>query len=161
MTGLIARLLGRAEPDLSEASRPDAASMAALHAVSFPHGWSEDEFEHLLLDRKVLAHRAMRGRTFCGFIISRLVAGEAEILSVAVSPSSRSRGVGRALLHLHLRRLAGLGAQAVFLEVDEHNATACRLYQRAGFREVGRRPGYYQQGRDKPAAALIMRRDLT
>ena len=60
------------------------------------------------------------------------------------------------MLDLHLRRLAGLGVRSVFLEVDEHNAPACRLYRRAGFREVGRRQGYYHGG----AAALVLRRDL-
>ena len=95
-----------------------------------------------------------------GFILSRLVAGEAEILSVAVSSARRGRGLARALLNLHLRRLAGLGARAVFLEVDEDNEPARRLYQRAGFHEVGRRPGYYQQGRDRAATALVLRRDL-
>ena len=47
------------------------------------------------------------------------------------------------MLDLHLRRLAGLGARTVFLEVDEDNVPARRLYRRAGFREVGRREGYY------------------
>ena len=54
----------------------------------------------------------------------------------------------------------GLARNAVFLEVDEDNEPARRLYQRAGFREVGRRPGYYQQGRDHAATALVLRRDL-
>jgi len=64
------------------------------------------------------------------------------------------------LLNLHLRRLAGLGVQAVFLEVDEHNEPARRLYHRAGFREVGRRPGYYQKAPGVAATALVLRRDL-
>ena len=93
--------------------------------------------------------------------MSRLVDDEAEILSVAVASSHRGRGIARALLNLHLRRLAGLGARAVFLEVDEHNEPARRLYRRAGFHEVGRRPGYYPQGRDQAAAALVLRRDLS
>jgi ribosomal-protein-alanine N-acetyltransferase len=63
------------------------------------------------------------------------------------------------MLDLHLRRLAGVGLRAVFLEVDEDNAPARRLYARAGFREVGRRPGYYPQGR-AAKAALVLRRDL-
>ena len=78
-----------------------------------------------------------------GFIMSRLVEDEAEILSVAVAGTRRGRGLARNLLTLHLRRLAGLGARAVFLEVDEHNAAAIRLYDRAGFREISRRPNYY------------------
>jgi ribosomal-protein-alanine N-acetyltransferase len=50
--------------------------------------------------------------------------------------------------------------RAVFLEVDEDNVPARKLYARAGFLQVGRRPGYYAQGRDKAATALVLRRDL-
>ncbi len=83
-------------------------------------------------------------------------AAEAEILSVAIAPAWRGRGFARPLLDLHLRRLAGLGAHAVFLEVDQQNAPACRLYLQRGFYEVGRRQGYYGGG----ATALVLRRDL-
>jgi ribosomal-protein-alanine N-acetyltransferase len=114
----------------------------------------------MLGERNIVAHRAMLGRSLHGFILSRLAGGEAEILSVAVASARRGRGLARALLNLHLRRLAGLGANAVFLEVDEDNDPARRLYRRAGFREVGRRAGYYQQGRDHAATALVLRRDL-
>jgi len=161
MIGFLARLFARREPALSEATPRDAAAIAALHAASFQRGWSDGEIERLLLERNILAHRATSGRALHGFILSLLAAGEAEILSVAVAASHRGRGLARALLSLHLRRLAGLGTQTVFLEVDEANEPARRLYDRAGFREVGRRPGYYQQGRDRAAAALILRRDLT
>jgi ribosomal-protein-alanine N-acetyltransferase len=154
------RKLARPEPALSEASSRDAAALAALHAAAFRHGWSEDELERLLTDKTVIAHRAMAGPTLAGFILSRLAGGEAEILSVAVASSRRSRGLGRKLLDLHLRRLAGLGATAVFLEVDEDNAPARRLYARAGFRDVGRRPAYYARGAQPPANALVLRRDL-
>jgi ribosomal-protein-alanine N-acetyltransferase len=160
MIGLLRRLLGRGEPALSAATARDAPAIAALHAASFRHGWGDGEFERLLLERNIVAHRAASGRALHGFILSRLAGGEAEILSVAVGSARRGRGVARALLDLHLRRLAGLGAQAVFLEVDEDNEPARRLYRRAGFREVGRRPGYYTQGRDHAATALVLRRDL-
>lgn len=160
MIGWLARLFARGEPALSEASARDASALASLHAVSFRQGWSDGEFAQMLRERNIVAHRATVGRALHGFILSRLAAGEAEILSVAVAAARRGRGLARALLNLHLRRLAGLGVRAVFLEVDENNAPARRLYQRAGFREVGRRPGYYQQGGDPPATALVLRRDL-
>ena len=76
--------------------------------------------------------------------------------SVAIAPVWRGRGFARPLLDLHLRRQAGLGVRAVFLEVDENNEPACRLYRNAGFSEVGVRKGYYQEG----AAALVLRRNL-
>src|SRR5438067_4299609 len=151
-----ARLFARAEPALSAAAPRDAAALAALHAASFNRGWSEQEFEQLLTDRNVVADRATRGRRDVGFILSRRAADEAEILSVAVARAWRGRGLARRLLDLHLRRLAGFGLSAVFLEVDEDSTPARRLYARAGFREVGRRPGYYAGGK----GALVLRRDL-
>jgi ribosomal-protein-alanine N-acetyltransferase len=149
------------EAALSEAGPADAAAIAALHAASFQRGWSEDELERLLLDRSVVAHRAMIGRALAGFILSRVVKGEAEILSVAVDRTRQGRGVARRLLDLHLRRLAGLGVAAVFLEVGEDNAPAGRLYARAGFQEAGRRAGYYPAQRGAASTALVLRRDLS
>ena len=89
MISLVTRLFTRGEPTLSEASPQDARALAGLHAASFHRGWSDGEFEHLLLDRHVVAHRAMVGRSLVGFIMSRRVLEEAEILSVAVAASSR------------------------------------------------------------------------
>jgi ribosomal-protein-alanine N-acetyltransferase len=163
--GLFSNLFARGEPVLSETTSRDAAAIAALHGASFRRGWSEQEVEGLLTDRHVIGHRAMMGSTMtgssmAGFIMSRLIVDEAEILSVAVARSRRGRGLARNLLNLHLRRLAGLGARTVFLEVDEHNAPAIRLYDRAGFHEISRRPNYYAGAGDKSAAALVLRRDL-
>ena len=92
--------------------------------------------------------------------MSRRAGDEAEILSVAVAHARRGRGLARTLLDLHLRRLAGFGVRAVFLEVDEQNRPALRLYARAGFREVGRRPNYYPGDGGTAASALVLRRDL-
>lgn len=160
MIGFLARLFSRAEAYLSEATARDASAIAALHAASFRRGWSDQEVEGLLMDRGVIAQRALVGRTFAGFIMSRLAADEAEILSVAVAQKCQGRGLARQLLTLHLRRLAGLGVSTVFLEVDEHNRPAIKLYSRAGFREVSRRENYYPQPGAKPAAALVLRRDI-
>jgi ribosomal-protein-alanine N-acetyltransferase len=161
MMNMVSRLFARREPTLSEAGPRDAAAISALHTASFQRGWSEDELERLLTDRNVVAHRAILDRELVGFILSRFAAGEAEILSIAVSQARRGKGLARALLDLHMRRLAGLGIRTLFLEVDETNMPAMSLYRHAGFRTVGRRPGYYQQGRTSAATALILRRDLT
>lgn len=152
------KLLSGGEPALSEATLRDAAAIARLHAASFRRGWSDDEIERLLLDRDVLTHCVKTGRAFAGFIMSRRAAGEAEILSVAVAARRKGRGLARALLRLHLGRLAALGVKTVFLEVDENNQPALRLYRRAGFHEVGRRKDYYPGQRS--ADALVLRREL-
>ena len=130
MKRFFARLFGRAEPVLAPAHPRDAAVLSAIHTASFNRGWSEQEFEQLLTDRNVVADRAASVRKPVGFIMSRRAADEAEILSVAVARSWQGRGLAR------------------------------KLYARAGFSEVGRRPGYYAQGRGKAAAALVLRRDL-
>lgn len=153
---LVSRFLSRTPPALSTASPRDAAAIAQLHAASFGRGWDENEVYRLLIDSAVVAHRAMSRHTLVGFVMSRLARDEAEILSIAIAPARRGRGLSRPLLDYHLRSLAGLGVRAVFLEVDEHNAPARRLYGGTGFSEVGRRKGYYASG----AAALVLRRDL-
>jgi ribosomal-protein-alanine N-acetyltransferase len=155
MMSLISKLFPHREPILSDASARDAAAIAALHAQSFQRGWSEDEVESLLIERNVIGHRALAGKKLAGFILSRLAADEAEILSVAVDRAFQGRGLGRRLLMLHLGRLAGYGVRTVFLEVDQNNDPAGKLYARAGFREVSQRPNYYGN-----ATALILRRDL-
>jgi ribosomal-protein-alanine N-acetyltransferase len=160
MIAFLTRLLDRREPALSEATPRDAAAIATLHGKSFHRGWSDGELESLLLDRNVIAHRAMVGNGLVGFILSRLAIDEAEILSVAIVPARRGRGLSRRLLDLHLRRLAGIGVHRVFLEVDEGNIPARRLYARAGFHDVGRREAYYSDQRDRSTAALVLRRDL-
>lgn len=160
MIGFLRRLFGGGKPVLSEAGPRDCVAIAALHAASFNRGWSEQEVEGLLTDRAVTTHRASAGGTLVGFIMSRQAADEAEILSIAVARRWRGRGLARQLLMLQLRRLAALGVRTVFLEVDENNRPALRLYQRAGFREVARRPNYYPSAAGMPAAALVLRRDL-
>jgi ribosomal-protein-alanine N-acetyltransferase len=156
MIGFMSRLFRRKAPTIAEARPDDGAAIAALHGASFRRGWGDDEILRLLLERNVVTQRISAGGKLIGFIMSRLAAGEAEILSVAIAPGWRGRGLSRQLLDLHLRRLAGVGVRAVYLEVGEHNAPACRLYRRAGFREVGRRQGYYEDG----ATALVLRRDF-
>jgi ribosomal-protein-alanine N-acetyltransferase len=158
--GFLSQLFSRPQPVLSEAQPKDAPAMAALHAASFRRGWSDGEFRSMLGDKAVLAHRAMRGSDLTGFIITRMAADESEILSVAVAASAQGRGLAGRLLHLHLRRLAGFGVRTVFLEVGEDNTPAIRLYSRAGFEEVSRRQGYYQDSAGRQTAALVLRCDF-
>lgn len=160
MMAWLTRLFGSGQPSLSQATPRDAAAIATLHGASFQRGWSDGEVERLLMEHNVLAHRITIGRTLIGFILSRTAVDEAEILSVAVTSARRGRGFAGSLLNLHLGRLAGIGARAVFLEVGEDNLPARRLYARLGFAEVGRRPGYYPRSNGQAVAALVLRRDL-
>jgi [ribosomal protein S18]-alanine N-acetyltransferase len=156
----LSRLFRSENPVLSEAGPDDALAVSLLHAASFRRGWSEDECERLLVERNVLAHRATMADQLVGFVMSRLFVPEAEILSIAVATSQRGQGVAHRLLDLHLKRLAEFGVRTVFLEVDESNEAARRLYNRFGFANVGSRPGYYPQTGTAGTSALVLRRDV-
>ena len=145
---------------IEPASLRDAPRLAQLHGASFHRGWGEGEFEQMLAERNTLVHRLRRGRKTIGFAVSRMAADEAEILSIAVEPRHRGRGLSRNLLLTHLGHLAGRGVRTVFLEVEENNQPARRLYDRAGFAVSGRRERYYRQDGEQ-LNALIMRRDLS
>src|SRR5262245_18262513 len=102
MIRLLRRLFARGEPVLSEATARDARAIAKLHGASLHRGVSDGEIESMLIDRAVLTHRAMHGANLAGFILSRVVVDEAEILSVAVAAAWRGRGSARRLLDLHM-----------------------------------------------------------
>jgi ribosomal-protein-alanine N-acetyltransferase len=143
------------------ASLRDAPALAQIHGASFHRGWGESEFENMLSERNTLVHRLRMGRKVIGFSVSRIAADEAEILSIAVAQSHRGRGLSNNLLLTHLGHLAGRGVRTVFLEVEENNQPARRLYKRAGFAVAGRRERYYRQASGEPLNALLMRRDLS
>jgi ribosomal-protein-alanine N-acetyltransferase len=135
---------------------------ARIHAQCFARGWQSTEFESLLADRQVLADAAINAKTrhMSGFVLSRKAADEAEILTIAVAPSSRRAGIGSSLLSTHLGRLAAAGTKTLFLEVDGENQAALTLYAGFGFRRVGQRKAYYPRPGEAGATAIIMRRDL-
>jgi ribosomal-protein-alanine N-acetyltransferase len=153
-------VFGLTPPAVSPAGVQDAASLAALHAAAFQRGWSAEEFERLLIERNVIADRAMSGSRLAGFVISRLAADQAEILSIAVAAPYRRHGLARRLLDVHMRRLVAYGITSLFLEVDDRNVPARRLYAGFGFGEVGRRESYYVESGHNAGAALVLRRDL-
>jgi ribosomal-protein-alanine N-acetyltransferase len=135
-----------------------AARLSGIHETAFARAWGAFEFERLLADRSVLADGLFLGRsqTPAGFALSRRVADEAEILTLAMAPEARGQGHGRPLLLHHLDELARAGVRTVHLEVEESNAPALALYRRLGFRIVGRREGYYAKPDGSKVAALTM-----
>jgi ribosomal-protein-alanine N-acetyltransferase len=132
----------------------EAAALAALHAAAFPPGdrWGADAIG-LMLD---LPGTFALHRPGLGFVLARVAAEEAEILTLAVHPEARRQGHGGALLAGAMSGALARGAATMFLEVAESNQAARGLYAAAGFAEVGRRRRYYPDGGD----ALVLRRDL-
>jgi [ribosomal protein S18]-alanine N-acetyltransferase len=133
--------------------------MAAIHAQAFDRPWSPTEIFQMLDSPGVLGFLCFQEDP-AGLLILRLAAGEAEVLTVAVAPWARRRGQARALMVSALGAARGLGADAVFLEVDDSNAAAIGLYGALGFTAVGLRRGYYDRGAHGRADARVMRLDL-
>jgi ribosomal-protein-alanine N-acetyltransferase len=109
-----------------------------------------------------IAHAAVddSSAAILGFIISRKVLDEAEVLTIAVAPEYRRRGTAAALLECHLSHLAMERVRRLFLEVDEANRAAKGLYAKFGFVEKGRREAYYRTSGGTRSAALVMQKDV-
>jgi ribosomal-protein-alanine N-acetyltransferase len=91
-----------------------------------------------------------------GYVVALDAADEGEILNLAVAPGSRRTGLGRALVEAILGVLKDRAVGQVYLEVRESNAPARSLYAAQGFREVGRRKGYYRRPVED---AIVLRHD--
>ena len=137
------------------------AVMAELQSRSFDDRWSASAMTGLLSQPGVAGSLLLLTGTELpiGYVLWRAAGGEAEILSLAVDPRYRRLGHGRRLVDACLADAARTGARCVFLEVGERNRAARHVYEHAGFREVGRRPGYYRGSRG-PEDALTYRREL-
>lgn len=131
------------------------AALAAIHAACFtvPRPWSAAELADLIASPSTLLAEASDG-----FALARVAADEAELLTIAVRPEARGRGLGSALLRDVLAAAAARGAGRMVLEVAADNAAALALYRREGFAECGRRKGYYAAPDGRRIDALIMAR---
>jgi [ribosomal protein S18]-alanine N-acetyltransferase len=130
------------------------AEMAALHWLCFttPRPWSALEFTAMLDSDHTFVLTAPHA-----FLIGRAVAGEAELLTLAVSPDARRQGTARHLVTQFLTRSRIQNATDAFLEVAADNAPAIALYGATGFVQTGKRRAYYANAVD----ALIMTQRLT
>lgn len=130
-------------------------ALADIHAQCFPihpRAWSADEIA------------ALAGATGSfliagphGFLLGRVIADEAELLTLAVAPSAQRQGIGRALVLEFSAKAARLGAAQGFLEVASDNRPALSLYLSQGWQQAGQRRNYYAPGID----ALILSRRFT
>ncbi|MCQ4162409.1 ribosomal protein S18-alanine N-acetyltransferase [Roseomonas sp. GC11] len=138
-------------------------ALAALHAAAFPphDRWDAAAMGQMLampgaFGLLVAEAGSAEVGGAAGFILLRVAADEAEVLTLAVHPAARRQGFAQALLETGLAAAAARGAARVFLEVAVANAAARALYAGAGFAEAGRRRRYYADGGD----ALVLSLEL-
>jgi ribosomal-protein-alanine N-acetyltransferase len=134
------------------AVRPARAE--GLEDAAFEDSWPLDLLAYELTHPRAFLLVASRGddAPLPGYVLFHRVAGEAELLRLAVDPPERRRGIGRLLVERGLERLRRENVQVCFLEVRMDNEPAIELYKGMGFERVGRRRGYYRDGTD----ALIL-----
>jgi ribosomal-protein-alanine N-acetyltransferase len=149
---------------IREATLEDAAQISALlQESSVAAHWSDAQLRDMLMPRSPLAN-AWRvlfvleeaGETL-GFLAGQILAPESELENIVIDARSRRKGFGGMLLHEFLQQAERRGARSAFLEVRESNLAARALYERAGFRETGRRRRYY---RAPDEDAILYRRSL-
>lgn len=130
------------------------SGLAKLHALAFApnRGWSAQEFEDLLANpRTTLITRTL------GFALTRTLAGESELLVIAVAPHAQKQGIATDLMGEWLASLPNKADRA-FLEVAEGNLPARALCSRFGFEIIAKRPGYYTRSDGPAETALVMSR---
>jgi ribosomal-protein-alanine N-acetyltransferase len=143
----------------------DCAEVSALHGVRFSRAWGAGEFHSLLSQEPVFGFvarqtNALLKKPLPGFVLARHVAGEAEILTIAVNPKLGRAGLGWRLMQAAMREAHSRGGETVFLEVDSGNQAALGLYRKLGFDKVGERRAYYVDEKGDRSSALVMRRVL-
>jgi ribosomal-protein-alanine N-acetyltransferase len=142
--------------EVSAADRADIVGIATLAAASLPRPWPLRLFEQEFQLPEARLWVAREGACRFGYLAARRIADEVHVLSVAVDPGRRRRGVARRLLDALLCEERASGARSALLEVRPSNLAGRAFYANAGFVAVGRRPRYYADGED----ALLMTRSI-
>jgi ribosomal-protein-alanine N-acetyltransferase len=136
-------------------AHPDALAQTHARAFTDQRPWSAAEFADLLTS----PHVFLVGDA-TSFALGRVIAGEAELLTLATDPDAQGRGLGRATLAAYHTAAQARDADTAFLEVAETNTTAIRLYETAGYARTAQRPDYYRMRDGQRVAAIIMNRAL-
>jgi ribosomal-protein-alanine N-acetyltransferase len=139
----------------------DAEDIARLHAQGFYRGWPREDFAAYITGKETPIYVACdKHRKIAGFLMLRIIGDEAELITVAVDPRWRKKGVGAALMRAMFDDLRMTPARRLFLEVAADNPAALKLYERMGFKKISERQGYYERESGVPATALVMATDL-
>ena len=146
---------------LSVTPSQDYALLAKLHAACFETAWSEKEIADLLASPGCAALTAQCDDGIVGLLIYRVVADEAEIMTIGVDPAFQRRGAGLHIVSAAQQLLKSFKIKSLFLEVAADNKDAISLYSRASFSNVGRRKAYYARKNGVAEDAIIMRAQLS
>jgi len=148
---------------LVEAMPAHSEVLAAIHAQGFANPWSAQNIASCLATPGTCALLACDGRDNSqplGFIIYRDVAGEREILTLAVRLDARRRQVASFLIKAMTKNAIDQNIARIFLEVSENNFAAKDLYAKSGYKQSGCRKNYYTENDGQKSDAILMQHDL-
>lgn len=131
--------------------------VAQLEQVCFADPWSLQAVTGEITNPLALWLVAVQDGRVVGYIGSQSVLGEADMMNLAVDESCRGNGVGMKLVEALMDHLRKNGVYRLTLEVRVSNVPAIALYEKLGFRQLGRRPNYYYHPRED---ALILGKEL-
>ncbi len=128
----------------------DVPVLARIEEASFDSPWSANEIAKDVAseDDSIYVAVIESDGENAGYGEMRMVAGEAQIYNVVIDPACRGRGLGEELMRHLADKAEELGCSLITLEVRSGNEAATGLYRKIGFREVGRRKAYYQEGNE-------------
>lgn len=138
----------------------DLAEVLALEHRVYPHPWTMANFaDSLASGYHAWVLRDQAGELM-GYFLLMAIVDEAHLLNVAVSDLRQGQGLGRFLLNQAVACARGQGMESVLLEVRPSNLRALDIYQRYGFRQIGRRKAYYPAANQQREDAIVMRFEL-
>lgn len=139
--------------EIRRAVAADAPKICEAEDLIFSDAWSESDISSTICTVGGVCYVALDGGELLGYILGRLIPPEGEIYRIAVMPKHRRRGIAYRLLNYAVKTERGRGLECLFLEVRSNNIPARMLYRSYGFKEIGKRAGYYK---NPPDDAIIM-----
>ncbi len=144
-----------------QVTETEAGILTEIHAKCFPNYWNQEAFTDFFSVKNTFAYLVEAGAVPVAMLVYRATFEQADVLTIAVLPEFRRRGIARQLVEMLIKDCREQGVEKIFLEVEVGNDHAIKLYEDNGFKQVSRRKLYYQQLDGSLTDGLVMQKKLT
>lgn len=145
---------------IRQVTESEADTLTEIHKKCFPRYWNRQAFTDFFAVQGTFAFLVEKENEQVAMMVYRVSFEQVDILTLAVLPAWRKRGIAKILVEKMLENCQALGAKKIFLEVEVGNDPAIKLYENSGFKHIGRRKLYYQQLDGSLTDALVMSKKL-
>lgn len=140
--------------------RETSEILTKIHIECFPRYWNRQAFTDFFSVENTFAILVENYDQPVAMIVYRIVFEQADILTIAVLPAFRKKGIAKKLIGDALEHCKKLGAKKLFIDVEVGNEAALKLYENTGFKQISRRKLYYQQLDGSLTDSLVMSKKL-